>query len=45
MCSSEDELRKLANWQGKGVGSRQKLMEKLQGNVYLYKHFNDFNQI
>ncbi|RWS23915.1 WD repeat-containing protein 26-like protein, partial [Leptotrombidium deliense] len=30
MCESPEELRKLANWEGKGLYSRQKLMEKLQ---------------
>lgn len=31
MCAQSDELRKLANWEGKGTFSRVKLMEKLQG--------------
>lgn len=33
MCSPGDELRKLSQWDGKGLLSRQKLMEKLQ--IYL----------
>jgi len=31
MCNGADEMRKLADWDGKGQLSRQKLMEKLQG--------------
>ncbi|XP_054154010.1 WD repeat-containing protein 26-like [Oppia nitens] len=30
MCNSSDELRKVSNWDGKGLPSRIKLMEKLQ---------------
>ena len=34
MCSTPEELRKLANWEGKGVASRKKLMEKLQSEFF-----------
>lgn len=30
MCNSIDELRKISIWEGKGLTSRMKLMEKLQ---------------
>jgi hypothetical protein len=30
MCNSPEELRKISNWEGKGLPSRMKLMEKLQ---------------
>ncbi|KAK7103941.1 WD repeat-containing protein 26-like isoform X2 [Littorina saxatilis] len=30
MCSSPEDLREMANWEGKGHGSRQKLIENLQ---------------
>lgn len=33
MCSSAEELRKIANWDGKGQISRLKLMEKLQSEL------------
>lgn len=31
MCSTGEELRRMSHWEGKGLASRQKLMEKLQG--------------
>jgi len=31
MCNNASDLREMANWEGKGPQSRQKLMEKLQG--------------
>lgn len=34
MCNSAEELRILAEWDGKGKSSRQKLMDRLQGNQY-----------
>ncbi len=30
MCCNPADLREMADWEGKGVASRQKLMEKLQ---------------
>ena len=30
MCSNPLDLREMASWDGKGLASRQKLMEKLQ---------------
>ena len=32
MCTNTEELRKRADWEGKGGSSRAKLMEQLQGN-------------
>ena len=31
MCSSPEDLRRMSGWEGRGAVSRQKLMEKLQG--------------
>lgn len=36
MCDSAEELREAAQWSGKGIKSRQDLMEKLQGMSYIY---------
>ena len=33
MCNNKEDLRMQASWDGKGVLSRQKLMDKLQGKV------------
>ena len=39
MCSNAEDLREMAEWDGKGQESRTKLMEKLQGN-YSYENDN-----
>ena len=31
MCSTSENLRQLAEWEGKGTAARQRLIEKLQG--------------
>lgn len=36
MCSTPDELRRISGWEGRGVVSRQKLMEKLQGMILIH---------
>ena len=39
MCSHAEELRNMAQWEGKGLSSRKKLMEKLQGmSCYFVNH-------
>ena len=38
MCSSPEGLREMASWEGKGVESRQKLVEKLQSKAYVTLH-------
>ena len=34
MCSSSEDLREMAAWEGKGVVSRQRLIERLQGEYH-----------
>lgn len=38
MCSNAADLREMAHWEGKGIQSRTRLMEKLQGKL-LTKYF------
>ena len=33
MCSSPEDLREMASWDGKGLQSRQRLIEKLQSKM------------
>ncbi|CAN7994916.1 unnamed protein product, partial [Ixodes hexagonus] len=33
MCGTPEELRLMSHWEGKGLASRQRLMEKLQGET------------
>ena len=33
MCSNPEDLHEMADWSGKGTETRQKLIEKLQGNL------------
>jgi len=37
MCTNEEELHRRAEWNGKGSLSRQKLMDKLQGELRIVK--------